>query len=106
MCIHAPRQALLVRFNLERLGFLVCLFHFGVCLAQPRLAPDVQADLLREKIYAQVQSNDSDATLVSLDQYHTLAQRLKLVFPPPLYFIEAKAAHDAGDATRALISAY
>jgi hypothetical protein len=102
MYIHAPRQAPLVSPHLQCLGLLVCLFHSGVCLPQPRLAPSVQADLLREKIDAQANANDSDATLVSLDQYHELTQRRHLAFPPPLYFVEAKAAHDAGDATRAL----
>src|ERR1700683_3183337 len=95
-------KATRVRVDLKCLGLLMCLFHFGVCAAQPRPAPSVQADLLREKIYAQVKSNDAAAALVSLDQYHKLAQRLRLRFPPPLYFIEAKTAHEAGDATRAL----
>jgi hypothetical protein len=39
----------------------------------------VQADLLREKIDAQANANDSDATLVSLDQNHELTQRLHLL---------------------------
>jgi hypothetical protein len=62
----------------------------------------VQADLLREKIDAQDKANDSDATLVLLDQYHLPARRRRLVFPPPLYVVEAKVAHEAGDAMRAL----
>jgi hypothetical protein len=102
MCIHVPRQAPLVSYNLQCLGLLVCLFHSGVCLPQPRLAPSVQADLLREKIDAQANADHPDAMLVSLDQYHKLVHRLKLVFSPPLYFVEANAAHEAGDATRAL----
>jgi 5'-3' exonuclease len=102
MCRHVPRGAPLVSCKLQCLGLLVCLFHSGVCLPQPRLAPSVQADLLREKINAQANTNDSAGTLVSLDQYHALTRRLHLVFPPPLYFIEAKAAHEVGDATRAL----
>jgi hypothetical protein len=97
----AHRQTPLI-FHFKCLGVLLCLFHSGVGTAQPRLAPDVQADLLREKIDAQAKSHDTDAILVSLDQYHKLTQDSQLVFPPPLYLIEAKAAHEAGDATRAL----
>ena len=96
--IKAPR----VKVNLKGLGLLMCLFHFGVCAAQPRPSASVQADLLREKIYAQVKSNDDAAALVSLDQYHKLAQRMQLRFPPSLYLVEAQAAHEAGDPTRAL----
>ena len=109
MCIQsaanrcdALRQAPRVKVNLKCLGLLMCLFHFGVCAAQPRPSVSVQADLLREKIYAQVKSNDDAAALVSLDQYHRLAQRTQSRFPPSLYLIEAKAAHEASDATRAL----
>src|SRR5580658_10275461 len=98
----ALRRAPRVKVNLERLGLLMCLCYFGVCAAQPRLSASVQADLLREKIYAQVKSNDDAAALASLDQYHQLTQRMQLRFPPSLYLVEAQAAHEAGDATRAL----
>jgi formylglycine-generating enzyme required for sulfatase activity len=66
------------------------------------LAPSVQAELLRDKIYTQAKANDADSVLKSLDQYHKLVDDNKLTFPPPLYLIEAKAAHDAGDGDRAL----
>jgi hypothetical protein len=98
----ALRKAIRVRVGLSCLGLLMGLFHFGVCAAQPRPSANVQADLLREKIYAQVKANDDAAALVSLDQYHKLAQRMQLRFPPSLYLVEARAAHEAGDATRAL----
>jgi hypothetical protein len=96
------RKAPRLKASLKCFGLLMCLFHFGVCPAQPRLSASVQADLLREKIHAQVESNDDAAALVSLDQYHKLAQRMQLGFPPSLYLVEAKAAHEAGDAIRAL----
>lgn len=70
--------------------------------AQQGLAPSVQADLLRDKIYTQAKGNDADGVLASLDQYHKLVEDNKLVFPTPLYLIEAKAAHDSGDEKRAL----
>jgi formylglycine-generating enzyme required for sulfatase activity len=66
------------------------------------LTPSVQAELLRDKIVSQAKANDADGVLKSLDQYHKLVDDNKLTFPPPLYLIEAKAAHDAGDANRAL----
>jgi hypothetical protein len=84
------------------LGLSFCLLHCGVGTAQPSLAPSVQADLLREKIESQAKSNDPNTTLLTLDQYHKLAQDSQLAFPPPLYLIEAKAAHAAGDSGRAL----
>jgi hypothetical protein len=68
------------------------------------LAPSVQADLLRNQIYAQAKANDADSILKSLDQYHKLVEDNKLDFPVPLYWIEAKAAHDTGDTARALNS--
>ena len=66
------------------------------------LAPSVQADLLRNQIVEQAKANNPEAVLATLDQYHKLVTDNNLMFPPPLYLIEAKAAHDAGVAQRAL----
>jgi Sulfatase-modifying factor enzyme 1 len=66
--------------------------------AQQELAPTVQADLLRDQIYAQAKANDTEAVLASLDQY----KKLDIPFPAPLLWIEAKAAHESGDSKRAL----
>ena len=47
----------------------------------------MQADLLRDKIYAK--ANVADAVLASLDQYHKLVETHNLPLPVPLYRIEA-----------------
>jgi hypothetical protein len=70
--------------------------------AQDALAPSVQGDILRDKIYAQAKANDADGVLAALGEYHKLVDANKLTFPVPLYWIEAKAAHDSGDAKHAL----
>jgi formylglycine-generating enzyme required for sulfatase activity len=70
--------------------------------SQATLAPSVQTDLLRDKIYAQAKTNDAEGVLVSLEQYHKLTDANNLAFPVPLLWLEAKAAHDSGDAQRAL----
>jgi len=66
--------------------------------AQQGPAPSVQADLLRDKIYAQAKANDVEAVLTSLDEY----RKLSIPFPTPLLWIEAKAARESGDSKRAL----
>jgi len=76
----------------------LCFSFFSAMLsAQQGLAPSVQADLLRDKIYAQAKAHDADGMLTSLDQYHKLDSDYNLAFPVPLLRIEAKAAHDAND---------
>jgi hypothetical protein len=72
--------------------------------AQQGLAPAVQADLLRNQIIAQAKANNEDGVLAALEQYHKLVDANRLEFPVPLYWIEAKAAHDTGDSKRALSS--
>lgn len=75
--------------------------HVSPIMAQQGLAPSVEADLLRDKIYVQAKANDADGVIASLDQYHKLVDANKLTFPVPLYWIEAKAARDTGDARHA-----
>jgi hypothetical protein len=70
-------------------------------LGQSNLPPAVQADLLRDRVYAQAKANDPDAVLASIDKYQELVTSYKLEFPLPLRWIEAKAAHEAGDPIRA-----
>jgi formylglycine-generating enzyme required for sulfatase activity len=84
------------------LGILLAVLVGGTQSTAQGLAPSVQADLLRNKIYAQAKANDADGVMVSLDQYHKLVSDNNLAFPPALYWIEAKAAHDSADAKRAL----
>jgi len=67
-------------------------------LAQSNLPVAVQVDLLRDQIYAAAKANDSEAVLGSIDKY----KQLGVALPVPLLWIEAKAAHDSGDAQRAL----
>jgi len=91
-----------------------------LAFAQSDLPPTVQADLLRDQIYAEAKANDSDAVIRSIDEYHKLIldayqkylsdpsrypeAQYNFAFPRPLYWIEAKAAHEAGDPKRALSS--
>jgi hypothetical protein len=79
-------------------ALLVTLLCSHATFPQSNLPPAVQADLLRDQIYAEAKALDFDGVLKSIDQYRKLA----LPFPPPLLWLEAKAAHDSGDAQRAL----
>lgn len=80
------------------LATVVSFLCVGLCYAQTNLPSAVQADLLRDQIYTEAKSNDPEAVLRSIDQY----KKLGADFPTPLLWIEAKAAHDSGDAQRAL----
>jgi len=104
--MHCPR-------NTRRAQRAICAFVLAVsfafsgttALAQSNLPPTVQADLLRDQIYAEAKANDSDAVIRAIDQYKKLVsdnQSSRMVFPTPLLWIEAKAAHESGDAPRAL----
>lgn len=79
---------------------VLALAGLPAALAQSNLPPAVQTDLLRDQIYGEAKANDPEAVLRSLDQYKKLDG--VVVLPPPLLWIEAKAAHDAGDGKRAL----
>lgn len=88
-------------YRLISLITALCFFYLlgaSHASAQSNLPPAVQADLLRDQIYAEAKANDSEAVLRSIDQY----KKLGVEFPTPLLWIEAKAAHDSGDAQRAL----
>lgn len=69
----------------------------SLSLAQTKLPPEVQADLLKTQILQALEAKDFKGVLDAAKQY----DELKLPMPPPLRFIEAKAASATGDATRA-----
>lgn len=83
---------------ITRALLLVALAGFRLALAQSDLPPAAQADLLRDQIYAQAKANDPEGVLHSIDAY----KKLPVAFPPPLLWLEAMAAHDAGDSGRAV----
>jgi hypothetical protein len=79
-----------------RITLLICLSLSA--FAEPSVSPEVQKDLLRNKIMAAAQAKDFKATLEAIDEYRSLNGE----FPPPLLLVEAKVAHALGDAPRAL----
>lgn len=82
---------------------VVCLFTLWIACeaaAQSTLPPQVQADLLKQQIVDALKQEDLKAALAAFDKYHAL----KVKMPPPLLFLEAKAASAAGDPLRAFKS--
>jgi hypothetical protein len=78
------------------LSFLLSLS--SAVSAQSALSPEVQKDLVRNKIMAAAERKDYKTTLQAIDQY----RELKGDFPPPLLLVEAKSARQVGDALRAI----
>ena len=68
--------------------------------AQSSLPPQVQADLVKQQIVDALKKEDVKTALAAFDKYH----ELKVKMPPPMMFLEAKAASAAGDALRAFKS--
>jgi hypothetical protein len=69
----------------------------AVLAANSSLPKQVQADLLRNQIVADVKTNNLQGALEAIDSY----KKLKVPFPTPLSLIEAKVAYAAGDKIRA-----
>jgi formylglycine-generating enzyme required for sulfatase activity len=65
--------------------------------AQSALPPEVQADLLKTQVLNAMKAENIQSILASMNQY----RELNLPIPPPLLFIEAKAAAKANDPVRA-----
>jgi formylglycine-generating enzyme required for sulfatase activity len=62
------------------------------------LPPEVQADIVRNKILAALDAKDLKGALAAIDEY----KKLKVEFPSALALAEAKAASQAGEHERAL----
>jgi hypothetical protein len=84
------------------MGLLVTVGRSVHVLAQSNLPAEVQADILRNEIVSSVKaaekSRDYTAVLAEITEYDKLA----VPMPAPVRLVEAKAAHSAGDALRAL----
>src|SRR5215831_4999885 len=81
--------------------YLIAAIALGFALiseAQSPLPPDVQADLLRNRILESIRNNDLPTTLDAIDQY----KQIKIDFPPVFFVVEAKAAYATRDPRRAV----
>ncbi|MBK6511601.1 MAG: hypothetical protein IPG06_20605 [Haliea sp.] len=59
--------------------------------------PKCKRDLLKQQIVDALKKEDVKTALAAFDKYHALNVKM----PPPLMFLEAKAAWAAGDSLRA-----
>ena len=76
---------------------LAGLFTLFIAYGAVALPPEVQADLLKQQIVDALKKEDVKTALAAFDKYHALNVKM----PPPLMFLEAKAAWAAGDSLRA-----
>lgn len=76
---------------------LVFVFPQRLSAQRSSLPPEVQADILKSKILKSLEAKDFKGVLVAADQF----EKLKLPVPPPIRFIEAKAAAATVDPIRA-----
>lgn len=81
----------------------LCLFVTALLIANPSagqapLPLSVQQDLLKQRILSSLQRKDLKDVLKAVNELRRLGAEL----PPPLAFVEAKAASETGDHSRAL----
>lgn len=79
------------------LSALTFFFSFKA-VAQSRLPPQVQADILQNELIEQIKAKKFDDALATIDRYKALG----VPVPLPIVWLEAKIAHSSGQNNRAL----